>query len=398
MTETPGSSATDQQQPPPAVDPPPPVDPHRRPGLADLRRSVSDRKLAGVAGGLGRHLGIDPTIVRVVLVVMCFFGGSGFLAYGVAWLLVPEDGRDQGVVTLRDATRNALLIGTAVVAGLLLIGDGWGGIDFPWPALIVGSGVLLYVALRDHRSDRTPLARPAPGSTPPWDQQSTPPAPAWSTQPMTQPAPALATRPRKRGPLLFGYTLALVAIALGSLGLYDASGGAVVPTAYPALALAVVGLMLVLGAFVGRAGGLVLLGILAAGALALTSLVGALGGWHGTEGERIVATPRQASAVRDSYYVPNGRIVLDLSAVRDPAALAGRSIEVGGRAGELVIVLPTGVTTHLASEITGPGQIDSVGRLTAGIGSVSSQTVGRGAGTFSVRAHLFAGHIDVRTS
>jgi hypothetical protein len=189
-----------------------------------------------------------------------------------------------------------------------------------------------------------------------------------------------------------------VAIALGSLGLYDAAGGAVVPTAYSALALAVVGLMLVLGAFVGRPGGLVLLGVLAAGALALTSLVGALGGWHGTEGERIDATPRQASAVRDSYYVPNGRIVLDLSAVRDPAALAGRSIDVGGRAGEVVIVLPSGVVTHLATEITGPGQIDSVGRLTAGIGSVSTQNVGRGPGTFSVRAHLFAGHIDVRTS
>ena len=52
------------------------------------------------------------------------------------------------------------------------------------------------------------------------------------------------------------------------------SGGSVVDSAYPALALAVVGLMLVVGAFVGRAGGLIFLGLVAAFALAVTSVVG----------------------------------------------------------------------------------------------------------------------------
>ena len=44
------------------------------------------------AGGLARHLDIDPIIVRVALVVLVFFGGSGLLLYGAMWLLVPEEG------------------------------------------------------------------------------------------------------------------------------------------------------------------------------------------------------------------------------------------------------------------------------------------------------------------
>ncbi len=233
----------------------------------------------------------------------------------------------------------------------------------------------------------SPQTRPEPPyaqSPPPWMAPSPPPA--------AYPPP----RPR-HGPRLFGPTLALVAVALGSLGLYDATGGSVVDSAYPALALAVVGAMLVVGAFVGRAGGLVLLGIVAAAALAVTSLVGALGGIGDGDGQRINATPLTGSALKDSYYVPNGRVVLDLSKVRDPAQLAGRSIDVGARAGELVVILPDDVVTHVEAEISGPGQIDLPDHSTGGFDNTLSETLGSGASTLSLRTHLFAGHIDVRT-
>ena len=62
--------------------------------LGRLRRSATDRKVAGVAGGLARHLDIDPLILRVAFVVLAFFGGAGLILYGACWLLVPEeDGR-----------------------------------------------------------------------------------------------------------------------------------------------------------------------------------------------------------------------------------------------------------------------------------------------------------------
>jgi phage shock protein PspC (stress-responsive transcriptional regulator) len=71
------------------TEPSPTTAPASRP---PLRRSLSDRKIAGVAGGLGRYFNIDPLIFRVVLVTLAVFGGSGLLLYAIGWLLVPEDG------------------------------------------------------------------------------------------------------------------------------------------------------------------------------------------------------------------------------------------------------------------------------------------------------------------
>ena len=70
-----------------------------------LRRSTTDRKIAGVAGGLGRHFNIDPTILRVLFVVLVFFGGAGLLLYGAAWLLLPEDGSDEAPINTSPSTR-----------------------------------------------------------------------------------------------------------------------------------------------------------------------------------------------------------------------------------------------------------------------------------------------------
>ena len=55
-----------------------------------LYRSRMDRKIAGVCGGLGDYFDIDPTLVRVIMVSSVFAGGAGFIAYIVAWILVPE--------------------------------------------------------------------------------------------------------------------------------------------------------------------------------------------------------------------------------------------------------------------------------------------------------------------
>src|SRR6478672_4914047 len=154
MNQTQGPSSTDEQQGTTEQDgrqaePQPGVDRQHVRSYEQLRRSVTDRKVAGVAGGLGRHLNIDPTILRVLFVVLCFFGGAGFVAYGVAWLLVPEEGKAEGIVAVNDSTRNGLLIAAGVVAALLVLGDSWRGIGFPWPLVLVGVGVLLYLALRD---------------------------------------------------------------------------------------------------------------------------------------------------------------------------------------------------------------------------------------------------------
>lgn len=56
-----------------------------------LTRSTTDRKIGGVAGGLARHLGVDPVLVRVGFAVSIVFSGAGLIAYLVMLALVPSD-------------------------------------------------------------------------------------------------------------------------------------------------------------------------------------------------------------------------------------------------------------------------------------------------------------------
>jgi phage shock protein PspC (stress-responsive transcriptional regulator) len=56
-----------------------------------LFRSLSDRRVAGVAGGLGEFLGVDPTLIRLVFVMSVVFMGTGLLLYAVMWLVIPEE-------------------------------------------------------------------------------------------------------------------------------------------------------------------------------------------------------------------------------------------------------------------------------------------------------------------
>ena len=56
-----------------------------------LTRSSTDKKLGGVAAGLARHLGVDPTIVRVGFAVSLLFSGAGLVAYLVMLAVVPSD-------------------------------------------------------------------------------------------------------------------------------------------------------------------------------------------------------------------------------------------------------------------------------------------------------------------
>lgn len=61
-----------------------------------LRRSRTDRMIAGVIGGLGRHYDIDPVKLRIVFVLVSLFSAAfpGIIVYLVLWFLIPlEDER-----------------------------------------------------------------------------------------------------------------------------------------------------------------------------------------------------------------------------------------------------------------------------------------------------------------
>lgn len=56
-----------------------------------LYLSDTDKKIAGVCGGLADYFDIDATIIRIVWFVAAFFYGTGFILYIAFWLIVPRE-------------------------------------------------------------------------------------------------------------------------------------------------------------------------------------------------------------------------------------------------------------------------------------------------------------------
>ncbi len=63
----------------------------KQPQIKRLYRSRTDRVLAGVCGGIGNYLGVDPVVVRLLWAISALFMGTGILAYIVAWIVIPEE-------------------------------------------------------------------------------------------------------------------------------------------------------------------------------------------------------------------------------------------------------------------------------------------------------------------
>lgn len=60
-------------------------------GINALRRSSTDRWVAGVCGGIARSTGMESWVLRLLFVVFSFFGGFGVVAYLLLWIFVPAE-------------------------------------------------------------------------------------------------------------------------------------------------------------------------------------------------------------------------------------------------------------------------------------------------------------------
>ena len=63
------------------------------PKVKRLYRSGRNKVIAGVCGGVGKYLDVDPTIIRLIWILSFFVWGSGLLAYILAWLVMPKNPR-----------------------------------------------------------------------------------------------------------------------------------------------------------------------------------------------------------------------------------------------------------------------------------------------------------------
>jgi phage shock protein PspC (stress-responsive transcriptional regulator) len=402
-----------------------------------LVRPARGRLVAGVCGALGRATNTDPVLWRVVLAVLSVFGGLGVVAYLIGWLMLPAEGDTASPIEalLVRGHSNTSVTVTVIVSMIVLVSVGAFAFEPFRPGLVAAAllcGVVLLL-LRDQRGRRANGMPVGPTQVP--TEQPTSPGPAgpgwapapgwhgggpgWHAGPGWRPAAGPPWRPgpvgpggppyvppagwrpaplrRRRRSQLGLLTMSIVLLAVGGLFAAELSGFAVPPTAYPATALGVVGLGLIVGAWFGRARGLIAAGILLSLVLGATTVVGdgIRSGWHTTGS--ITWTVTTVDGIQRTYRHGVGDARLDLSQVD----FAGRNvtIDVSLDLGNLDITLPRTVDATVRANVH-IGNTTVFGQSEGGIGS-NTRTVtdngpdGPGGGTVTIVAKINIGNLEV---
>ncbi|WP_427885267.1 PspC domain-containing protein [Kribbella sp. GL6] len=348
------------------------------------RRSRSDRWVAGVCGGIGRGLNIDPVLVRVVMAVL-IISGPGLIFYVAAWLLMPEEGSDrvpvQGLLGDRIRTDHPwfwpVVIGICVFAAIATMSSFKFGHFIPGPVIVIAVIWLLSKHRKANCAKQGQQGQQRPQDTtsaqqyssafmPPQTGPSAPPAGPSSSAPQrpqdrtvepvqsvwteddplglyadeppngprTPAASTPAAPPAKgvRGVKSIVVVLTGLAIAIAALA------GAATSTML-VIGLATLGAGMLLGGFVGRTLGLLPLGILLAlGAVVSTVFTAVPRNFADTN--YVAPVGQTITATGSSYQFDAGSVNLDLTKAK---FAPGAKVEVRGGAGEVVVKLPDNV-------------------------------------------------------
>jgi len=218
-----------------------------------------------------------------------------------------------------------------------------------------------------------------------------PPAPPAPPRPPKQPRP-----PRERS-RLGALVLSLMCLALGTTAAVDLTTDLVRPSMYLATALTVVGLGLLVGAWLGRARWLIALGVLLAIAL---SVVTAAERWTvGRHAPSVTWRPQSVAELQDMYQLDFGEATLDLRDIDFAAEPDPVSVQVDVNFGRLRVILPPNVDVDVTASVDF-GDAHVLGRHWGGIDS-RSQLVhdegadGPGGGKLLLDARIDAGNMEV---
>jgi phage shock protein PspC (stress-responsive transcriptional regulator) len=380
------------------------------------RRRANDRKVAGVAAAIGRRYAIDPVLVRVAFVVATVFGGSGVLLYLLGWLLLPAEGdQASGAKRRFRRGRSSMSAALTVVLVLLLV---------PATAAVLSgraSGVLgLLVALGAlvllHRSRASlgeipgaPTPSAAPAATEPATAATAataPPAtgratdqhapPAWDplgAAPFAWDLPEPAAPPVAAEPpqgLRSKVTAITLGLALLTGGIAVAFTPGLSAAGIAALLLGVVGLGLVVGAFMQSGRGLILVAI----PLALLTWVLHAAPAAGVKVGGGYWDPVTAAELQPNYAVTLGNGRLDLTGLRlTPGQTVRTSVNVG--IGETHVYLPPNIDAQVGCQ-TQVGQVDCLGQTSSDRVDVTDNGLdGPGGGKVILNVHSGIGEIHV---
>lgn len=335
--------------------------------------------VAGVCAGVARHLNTDPVVVRVVFAALTFVGLAGLIVYVAAWLLIPEEGDDEGMLDAhlpgsmdREQVRRLGLFIAVAIAAASILGSGF---TIDWPAIpltLVALGVF-YVAIirpynRRHAEQASAqsttshdAATDGERTDEPGEVTFTPaPHPAGSAPPLRdKPAGGRPRNLRRDRGALFGLTVAFGVLVVGAMGVYAATVEDIAWPYFPLAAFLVTGAGMLVGGVLGNGRPIALLAF----PLGLVLLATTVLPTYTIGDDRTY--PAYARDVDSSYQQGIGNFVLDLTEIRDPGSLDGRSIDIEQGVGSLEVIVPDGVDVDVDAH-TDAGNLILLGKNSNG--------------------------------
>ena len=360
-----------------------------------LVRPQEGRWIGGVAAGLGRYFDVNPLVYRIAFAALALVGGTGLLLYLAAWLVIPEEGRDESIAVeaLRDRRDQPwLLVGVGLLAfgALFALSEArfWPGTGNVWLAATLVGGALVWWHV-SQRADRPRAAETTTTTT----TASAAPVAADEAPTRVQPPPS-PPRPPAR-PSLFAPVLGALLAAAGLFGLlavldvYDVDVAAAL-----AAGVVIVGAAIAIGAMTQRrVGGLVVLGLLLLAAFSVAAMTPvSVGAGVGEKSEQ----PATITALEPSYELGIGDLELDLGDLTLPAGTTSVDASVG--VGKLVVTVPEDVALLIDAH-AGIGSIDLLGSRDDGVDA--DRTVALPGSTpdapvLDLEADIAIGDIEVR--
>jgi phage shock protein PspC (stress-responsive transcriptional regulator) len=206
------------------------------------------------------------------------------------------------------------------------------------------------------------------------------------------PAPPPPVRPPRSH--LFAITMAVIAIAIGTIWILDATVvDSMAPSIYPGTVLGITAVALLVGSWYGRSRLLILVGVLAALATVATAAAG-----PGPYGEQVVR-PDRVSELEPTYDHGVGRLVVHFEDLTDPANLDGRTIDVDAHIGQVEVVVPSNLPVVIDAhvdhgEIDGPAR-SAVDQLDEGGEEITISSVASGQAALNLDVDLDFGQIVI---
>ena len=388
----------------------------------ELIRPREGRVLVGVAQGLANRFDITPWVVRAVFILLAFAGGAGIALYAAGWFLIRDEDESEStaerVFSGATTTRSWIGIGLVFLAALILLDNFTflsGAVVWAVGLLIVG--LLLYTGDLPRLMNRSKVQEetgstddkegvqhmttadtkvsitetPTPTTTPPSGGTAGGGAPPTPT-PIPPILPPAAQKPREHS-ILGRLTIGFMLLGVGVMALLDNVPGLAIepePRHYVALAVTILGIGLLVGAFVGRARWLIVVGVIMVPTMLFSPVFEYE--WTSENFDRTVI-PQTFTQLEEAYSLDFGNLYIDLTDLPWEGETIDLAVSVD--AGNVEIRLPQGVGLTGSAEVSA-GRVAAPGRETSGLGNPALMFNTPGPlGTVDLDARVDLGNIEI---